>query len=307
MAAPAQYAHRLCLFLLLSSAAGLHTRGSTSGPPQHLPEFDFGLSAHWDFSGANLTQNNLGGLGPKDVTGQHGMIMSRFARRGDTILDLRVTCTNPYVPNRVTSNKLRGPFAQINVDKDQTANLKFDLVESGTNTPVVLKTFVLTIWDLDHGNDGSGVEYVSVGPISRYGVSNPTTVDITQSNDSKFFTFKATTFGKKDDNPSDPYVLTDYQGQHAVTVEFAEISSFLLNFQVADGGSGRNLLLSGDSALLPETDMPTAAPTPVPPTPGPTLFPTPGPTSAPTPGPTPAPTPRPTQVPTRKPCGWCWR
>jgi hypothetical protein len=78
-------------------------------------------------------------------------------------------------------------------------------------------------------------------------------------------TFKSTSVGNGDDNPTNPEEMTDDQKNRAVTVDYVEKSWWRLKFDVISTSSsstgGRNLLFAGVSDLVP-TPAPTPVPTP---------------------------------------------
>ena len=70
-----------------------------------------------DFSNAELTHNNLGGMGPDydDPPDTPTLIFSGIGSQGDSVLDLVVSAPNDYSPWATSSNKINGDFGQINL------------------------------------------------------------------------------------------------------------------------------------------------------------------------------------------------
>jgi hypothetical protein len=220
-----------------------------------------------------VTANNLGGAGPNKSDKQE----IRYSNVADEI-DLLLTIdggsytTNPTCkdnaakPNKCTRGKdagcpkpgmtcgeamngLNGKFGQVNVKGDTKANLKFTLVNAGTNEPVDIapeqKVF-FAVFDLDNnGPPTNEVLSLTTTPAS-YNMATPT--EVKQTSTKLPFTFQSTTKGNDEDNPTDPLKMTDVQKKRAVWVTYKGTNTWSMTFGETGnkkGKGGRNLLFAG--------------------------------------------------------------
>jgi hypothetical protein len=93
----------------------------------------------WNFFDAEVTQNNLGGLGP-NLEDKHEIRYSGVISKGSLHGDLVVTSGAGYIVHNATQNGLGGEFGQINVRGTSHAQFTFNLVETGTDTPFPMKS-----------------------------------------------------------------------------------------------------------------------------------------------------------------------
>ena len=96
--------------------------------------------AHFDFTTAELINNNLGGAGP-DVSGDDNMRFRAIGEYEGTTIDLVVTADADYAAAANDRNTINGVFGQINLAADRESTLGFCFVQTDTDDAVVLDTF----------------------------------------------------------------------------------------------------------------------------------------------------------------------
>jgi hypothetical protein len=229
----------------------------------------------WNFVNAEVTQNNLGGVGPNKEDKEE----IRYANVVDGV-DLVLTtdskdyATNPKVKEGerdgvhvtdftgVDNNGISGKFGVVNVKGNTSVALKFTLVESGTDTPVEVapeQTVFFSVYDLDSVAKGSpgSFEYVNfTTPVDSWGVTDTSTVQVTGDND--HLSAKSGRTGTGEDNPTDPMQMTQLQKDSAVRITYKGKNTWGMTFgenapKKAKGG--RNLLFAGRA----EDDCPQAS------------------------------------------------
>merc|ERR1712072_244785 len=229
----------------------------------------------WNFMNAEVTANNLGGVGP-----EAGAKEIRYTGVSNG-LDLVLTTDKPYavnpkekefdimgVPvmlNGAGNNGVNGKFGQVNVKGNTDVKLKFTLVESGTDTPADVapdQTVFFSVYDLDMDGPGKGYEFVDfTTPVDSHSVTKSTTVKI-QGNDAHLMA-TAISKGNNDDNPTDPLSMTQVQKDSAIWITYKGRNTWGMTFgekRNPKGKGGRNLLFAGRA----EGDCPPG-PVPFPP------------------------------------------
>lgn len=238
-----------------------------------------------DASGApeylvKVTANNLGGQGPNKSDQQE----IRYSNVADEI-DLVLTVTGQYATNPTckdennpkdkctagkdagcpragmtcgnSANGLNGRFGQVNVKGGTTANLKFTLVDAGTNNPVDIapeqKVF-FTVFDLD--SDGPPTAEVLSLRTKPHAFTTSTPTEVKKSLVRGVPFFKSSTKGNIDDNPTDPLKMTDQQLMRSVWMTYKGTNTWSMTFGETgnkSGKGGRNLLFAGraDGACPP--------------------------------------------------------
>merc|ERR1711924_254846 len=227
-----------------------------------------------------VTQNNLGGQGP-DTDGNEEIRYSNVADQIDLILEIESGSytTNPTRKDEAKNkcikgkdagcpaagmtcgndaNGLNGRFGQVNVKGGTTANLKFTLVDAGTNNPVDIapdqKAF-FSVFDLDNGIQAKQqtreVLTLNTRPESfSLSTGTPATqVKAWNWKKGQFpIKFQSSVKGSDEDNPTDPLAMTDVQKQRAVWVTYKGTSTWSMTFgEIGNksGKAGRNLLFAG--------------------------------------------------------------
>jgi len=224
-----------------------------------------------------VTANNLGGMGP-NKSDKKEIRYSNVADQIDLVLTIdggsyetNPTCKDNATPkpNKCTrgkdagcpkpgmtcgedSNGLNGRFGQVNVKGNTKANLKFTLVDAGTDTPVDIapeqKVF-FAVFDLDNNSafvkDSEENLSLNTTPES-YSLSTPTQVKQTSTRIP--LAFQSTMMGDDLDNPTDPLKMTDVQKERAVWVTYKGTATWGMTFGETGnpkGKGGRNLLFAG--------------------------------------------------------------
>jgi len=155
-------------------------------------------------------------------------------------------------------NGVYGYFGYMTMKINSGMDLKFQIVKSGTNTPMVLRRFYFTLFDLDtgdpNGDQSGGAEIVSAKGYSQYFVTEETELAVSTSDDGKT-RFAATVYGTGADNPWDPNHMTQLQQNRAVSFEYIDTSEFYISYDLAPGGGsqGRDVYFAGKSELVRNT------------------------------------------------------
>jgi hypothetical protein len=145
---------------------------------------------------------------------------------------------------------------------DAGMDLKFQIVEAGTETPMVLSKFFTTFFDIDTGDNGFDTDYgssfgdasgsrelLTASGFDNYILGPDSELKITQGNDGRT-NFEAMVYGNGDDNPLDPFKLNVQQQNRAVTLQFSNTDHFDIKFDVKEGpAEGREMFFSGLSTL----------------------------------------------------------
>jgi len=223
----------------------------------------------WNFMNAQVTVNNLGGVGPnKEDTKE-----IRYSGVANGI-DLVLTTDAPYAVNPKVkdfngtqldgagNNGINGKFGQVNVKGNTAVQMTFTLVEEGSDVPVSISpdtTIFFSVYDLDRNPfTKPSYEYVDfTTPVDSYRVTNTTTAKVT--GDDKHLYAMATRFGDDADNPSDPLNMTQLQLDSAVWITYKGRNTWGMTFGEkanAKGKGGRNLLFAGRA----EGDCPADVP-----------------------------------------------
>jgi len=232
----------------------------------------------WNFFNSEVTQNNLGGVGPNKEDKEE----VRYANVADGV-DLVLTtdsknyATNPKVKEingkmnatGCDNNGILGKFGQVNVKGNTAVAMTFTLVESGTDTPVEVapeQTIFFSVYDMDGNPDkkyGSSFEYVDfTTPVDSWNITDKSTVQVKGDND--HLSAKAGRIGDDADNPTDPLAMTQLQKNSAVWITYKGRNTWGMTFGEKNnpkGKGGRNLMFAGRA----EGDCP---PGDVPPPPG---------------------------------------
>ena len=272
----------------------------------------FGTVARFDFSSAELVNNNLGGVGP-DFSGEENMRFRAIGEYEGTSFDLVVTADADYAAAANDKNSINGVFGQINLAADREATLEFCFVETDTDAALVLDTFSFVFHDFDNGVDSRErlrvdgfYEIVTSEDLEEGAV--PTELDISTLDDGRTQIY-STARGYGKDNALDPDDLTELQESRMVEIRYVSASCLSITFAIlgleddeprmSSKGWGRNFLFGGGGGvssgcyLVPPS--PPAPPSPQPPPPPPPL---------PPPQPQPSPPPE-LSSPPPPPCSEC--
>merc|ERR1719482_1036273 len=123
----------------------------------------------------------------------------------------------------------------ITMKSGSKVRLKFQFVETGTDTSVVVPGFSFAFLDFDRwvkGAQGStgGLECLITSGFDRYEVTPETELKISKRK--RGTKFCATRFGDRFDNPTNPMNLTAKQANRAVSFQFSSTSEFSASLSV---------------------------------------------------------------------------
>merc|ERR1719248_497887 len=130
-----------------------------------------------DFSASSVVHNNLGGSGP-DSGPEHIRYASVAAVQGRPVDLLVSTTSQGYTPEFSGGNGRQGGMGLISMKSGAEVDLKFQFVESGSNTPASLDSFTFAFLDFDRWIGGKGVECIKISGFDDYQVASDTEIDI---------------------------------------------------------------------------------------------------------------------------------
>jgi len=213
----------------------------------------------WNFFNAKVTQNNLGGQGP-NLKDREELRYSGvgFSANKDPI-DLVVTVDKeskhgPYSCHNTSSNGLwgNGEFGNINVRGTTEAVFKFQLVESGTDTPFNIEDtekLVFSIYDFDakYTDEHEYAQFIS--GVASHSVTPNTTVAVSGEDGDGSLYVESTRWGNADDNPTDPLTMSQLALDSKISVTYVGKSSWeiLMGDKKGNPEGGRNLQFAGRS------------------------------------------------------------
>jgi len=230
----------------------------------------------WTFFNAQVTDNNLGGVGPNKTSGAQEIRYSNVADEIDLVLSIDTTHqAKPYVTNPTCkdaagnkcvigkdagcpkpgmtcgddNNGFSGKFGQVNVKGGTSVAMKFTLVDAGTENPVDIapgQTVFFSVFDFDSSIVGAH-EYVDfTTPLDSHRTTPTTTVKLT--GDDKHLYAQSGRQGDDSDNPTDPLNMTQLQLDSAVWVTYTGRNTWGMTFGESGnpkGKGGRNLMFAG--------------------------------------------------------------
>jgi hypothetical protein len=186
--------------------------------------------------------------------------LSKLGDHDGKVFDLVITSTtDSYTPPSPTAdypdgfakyNGVYGYFGYLVMRLNTKMDLKFQIVEEGTDTPMVLPKFFFSFLDMDTGSGGAAGEILVANGFVKYYVDDATELAIEdKGGDTQF---SATVYGESTDNPNNPYIMTPQQRARAVTFRFEDTSEFTITYDLTPGGAsqGREVYFSGISELL---------------------------------------------------------
>eukprot|EP00958_Prasinococcus_capsulatus_P016730 scaffold1866_cov276-Prasinococcus_capsulatus_cf.AAC.1 len=186
-------------------------------------------------------------------------------------MDFSLTIRNltTYTPYNVEFNGLSGVFGIINVRAASEVQLEFCYRDGVTGELLDnVESTGFAVFDLDSGYGGVRKESVESEGFAEYLVSANTELDLNFLSDTALRA-TATTFGKVDDNPTDPMNLTPLQASRAIAFLYP-LPCFVASLGV--GGppaeSGRNFVFTDTMAISLFNFF--KSPPPAPPGPDPT-------------------------------------
>jgi len=212
---------------------------------------------NFDFLHAQVLSNNLGGEGPG--TGPEFIRLGRVGNLSGEPFDMKIeTLNEDYKVSNPKLNHAKGHTVQINLATTKEAQMKFTLLWPGTDDPVTLPAFYISVFDIDQ--NGHSGEQVFVKGYDEIIIPEDKEYDVEDTDGGKTMTSKI--FGRLCDNPTDPWNLTMITcfgvtvdtRRRSFTMLFKEKSSFELTFRVlllrpgrSYHNTGRNLLIAGPS------------------------------------------------------------
>lgn len=175
-----------------------------------------------------VVSNNLGNVGPDAgpegiVYNAHGIYWDEDAKaRQMAPLVVTIHARSPYEPYDKNLNGLAGEFGQITQPAGRSINVSVTFkTSSGDPVDYHGKRVSMSIYDMDTGTQGAGVEFVRASHFVKTKLNNPTTLEEIPLSDHEA-EFRATIYGTGADNPTDPDSLTAEQKSKAVVFEYSE-------------------------------------------------------------------------------------
>jgi len=210
----------------------------------------------WNFFDAKVTANNLGGLGPNFSDPEE----IRYSGVHDKF-DMVVTVGPGYhtVPNKYglsgsTNNGLLGKFGQINTAGSSQADLKFRLVDAGTNNLFKINAdekIQFSIYDLDSNkNFPDEHEFVQFHtPVASYSTVENSTVEVFGQGSDGTLWAQSGRAGTGGDNPTDPLKMTEEQEVSKISVTYVGVAEWSLTYgdKLGSPKAGRNGMFAGRS------------------------------------------------------------
>jgi len=234
-----------------------------------LPDADCGcnrtIAARFDLTTAQITQSNLGGIGPDSGAAEFRITNAGVSHKGEPF-DLVITNISEYNAKYPHYNGLYG-FGVINIgppgmvdengvptDFPGKVDFQFSFFEAGTSTPLQLAEIHLSLFDLDGRTEDWGIEFASSKGYSGYVTDMTPDLSASRLPDGRT-QFVGSGSANNLANPRSPESLTEEQRKNSVMYFFQNVSSFELTFGVeqapswSSAGSGRYMFFSGTSAL----------------------------------------------------------
>jgi ssDNA-specific exonuclease RecJ len=194
--------------------------------------------------------NNLGGHGPS--TGENVIRFGAVTTVGDNTVDLIIGVAGTYERTETGRN---GHVSGNHIFKivqapSSSTTLEFSLVDSQTNSPVVLDKFAFSFFDIDGNGYRQLKESVTVCGSSDIFLDAATEIQESDGSQEGCKNFDPADF-QGFSNPKDPSDLTDEMRQHTVTALFMQTSSFQVTstFTGNDGKNTRPMLFAGVQAI----------------------------------------------------------
>lgn len=209
----------------------------------------------WNFFGSEVTQNNLGGLGPNLKDKQeirYSGALTKGGKKGDLVVTVD-TAAGPYKVNKAIRNGLLGKFGQINIQSGSSSTFKFQFVEAGTDTPFSIEAsekVLFSVYDLDAGAATDEHEFVQfITPVASHSVPPVTTVAVSGEDGDGTLYAESTRLGDRYDNPTDPLSMTKIAEESKISVTYVGKASWEIVFGDKNGKPkyGRNVLFAGRS------------------------------------------------------------
>merc|ERR1719378_1745125 len=211
-------------------------RATTEG--YYVHEYSDGHDfAYWDLCNVNVS-SNLGGMGPDTDAAEE----LRFSNVMQDVYGVGsggrgVTATSTYTPKNASANGIYHCFGIINVASGTLVDLEFGFKKSGTPEPVTFSDMYFTLYDMDTGKHGEGVEEVTLyDDVDELFQEDDCLYDKT-GNLSTGLTLTATTEGTGDDNLATPDNITELQRKKSITAKYTDEDTWTLSFGVS-GGDG---------------------------------------------------------------------
>eukprot|EP00928_Gymnodinium_smaydae_P008962 TRINITY_DN1330_c0_g1_i1.p1 TRINITY_DN1330_c0_g1~~TRINITY_DN1330_c0_g1_i1.p1 ORF type:complete len:692 (-),score=119.53 TRINITY_DN1330_c0_g1_i1:148-2223(-) len=203
----------------------------------------------WKLCDAPL-RANLGGFGPDQ--GPPELRFKGVTEYEGQKVDLVVSNTTIFATNDRTRNGKKECFGRINVRHNSKVQMKFSFVLSGTYTAVTLRSFFITLYDLEESYDGSVIQSAVVDSAKDFYLLPDTSVEIgaIDLGNTKGVQFNGTAPGNGSDNPQTLSTMDDSHFRKGVSFKFENTSVALLLLQVYGGDRGRNFFFEGQIDTL---------------------------------------------------------
>jgi len=243
---------------------------------------------------STLSHSNLGGVGPD--AGEQNVRFQKAGLAYGRSIDVVLSNVSTYrAPNGASANGILAErFGQMNVGFGSTVDLRLQFRDTETDEPVVLHQFVMGFFDFDSGASSSQcAEMIGFDRSQDFEYYQGHWVSARINGTKQWFL--STDLGSSDDNPTNPYDLSESEKEHSVIATFFDTSevSFTLGYaevvSMATGSGfygdtqscyrekgGRNFLFEV-AVWAGELRTPPPPSTPPPPFPAGTLLPYPAP------------------------------
>merc|ERR1711981_1100541 len=174
----------------------------------------------------------------------------RFAGIGEhngQKFDLLITSTNFSSSFPPFSGHWDRKFGFLFINRLTAVHLHFQIVQTGTTTPLKLPKFYFTFYDIDADADSKGEEKLTVSGLHQHIVSPNTDLVISRSDGQ--VSFQGTKLFGADESttePTDPDVMTTAQQNAAVTLFFVDTAEFAVIFESLPGTAEEPGLVADD-------------------------------------------------------------
>lgn len=212
-----------------------------------------------DFTLADNTVSNLGGLGPQTEVAEQLYYKNAAANAAGDAYDLKVTVHGNgkgYQSKKPKRNGISGHYGIINVDCGTSVDVDFQFIDGKTGQPATLESLIFSWFDLDKGRLGGGDEEITLWPghgnveVSSFSEVKQKSVPCPSgAGAGTCKTFQSSTWGVGGDNPDNPMTLTKQQAARTFSATYKDVSSFSVTLTAHDGFGNRNFLFTGMSEI----------------------------------------------------------
>jgi hypothetical protein len=240
----------------------LHGPREVQGPNSEQGAYDAdgqpaGHEMYADLIFNRMKYNNLGGFGP-DSSDPSGMLFQNVSHPNGECVDLHVDAVSGYGTAVPDKNGLFGNLAAVNMLHGIEAEFKITFLRCDTDEIYTMPSFYWSINDLDMGSLGGGLEVLTISGFESEYLLESAVGEVVKGQNGALTTYQGSTAGNEEDNPTDPFLLTDQQAGRTVSFKFpAGLSEFTFRYSVAGAAEpfpghkdiGRHFQFSGMTSL----------------------------------------------------------